>query len=88
MNILENKTMKNQQDQQDQETTTYGRFTLNLERDGDTIFSTVSHPNGYSGSLASLEGLGYLENETWTKRKPVPQKVIKYFLSVEDAFMG
>ena len=81
-------TMKNQQDQQDQETSTYGRFTLSLERDGNTIFSTVSHPNGYSGSLASLEGLGYLENETWTKRKPVPQKVIQYFLSVEDAFTG
>jgi hypothetical protein len=71
---------------QDQETTTYGRFTLNLERDGKTIFSTVSHPSGYSGSLASLEGLGYLENETWTKRKPVPQKVIQYFLSVEESF--
>ena len=80
--------MKNQQDQQDQETATYGRFTLNLERDGNTIFSTVSHPNGYSGSLASLEGLGYLENETWTKRKPVPRKVIEFFLSVEESFIN
>jgi len=79
-------TMKNQQDQE----VTYGRFTLTLERDGDgeTIFSTVSHPNGYSGSLASLEGLGYLEDDTWTKRKPVPQKVIEFFLSVEEAFIG
>ncbi len=78
-------TMKNQQDQ---ETTTYGRFTLNLERDGNTIFSTVSHPNGYSGSLSSLEGLGYLENDDQTKRKPVPQKVIEFFWGVEESFIN
>jgi len=79
--------MENQQDQQDL-TTTYGRFTLNLERDGDTIFSTVSHPSGYSGSLTSLEGLGYLENDDQTKRKPVPQKVIEFFWGVEETFIN
>lgn len=81
--------MKNKQNTADYREETYGNFTLTLERDGETVFSTVSHPDGYSGSLACLEGLGYLEDDaTWTKRKPVPQKVIEYFWSLEESFIG
>lgn len=81
--------MKNKANSKDYREESYGNFTLTLERDEETVFSTVSHPDGYSGSLACLEGLGYLEDEaTWTKRKPVPQKVIEYFWSMEESFMG
>lgn len=59
-------------------------FTLELERDGDTLYADVSHGD-FAGSLAFAEHNGYLDGEDG-KRKRVPQEVIEHFWELEAKF--
>ena len=60
-------------------------FTLELERDGDTLYADISHGD-YAGSLAFAEHNGYLDDGEDGKRKRVPQEVIEHFWKLEANF--
>ena len=60
-------------------------FTLELERDGDTLYADVSHGD-FAGSLAFAEHNGYIDDGEDGKRKRVPQEVIEHFWELEAKF--
>jgi hypothetical protein len=60
-------------------------FTLELERDGDTLYADISHGD-FAGSLAFAEHNGYLDDGEDGKRKRVPQEVIEHFWKLEANF--
>jgi hypothetical protein len=57
-------------------------FTLELERDGDTLYADISHGD-FAGSLAFAEHNGFLDHGEDGKRKRVPQEVIEHFWELE-----
>jgi hypothetical protein len=61
---------------------TFKGFTLELERDGDTLYADISHGD-FAGSLAFAEHNGYIDDGEDGKRKRVPQEVIEKFWELE-----
>lgn len=64
-------------------------FTLELDRDGDTVYADVSKGD-FVGSLAMVEDLGTLDHYDDWSRVPmkVPSSTLEYFQQCEEEFLA